>query len=66
MISWFLRCGIKGKGLHDRDLDPGKFLQEELAINPFLRPDAHALKKFTGLSDPRTVLAAVRKAKDQF
>ena len=35
-------------------------------INPFLRVDTAAMKKFTGKSDPVEVLAALRKAKDSF
>jgi len=41
-------------------------IQEEKLINPFLRTDTEAMKKFTAKSDPVEVLAALRKAKDSF
>lgn len=41
-------------------------LQDELKINPFLRVDAPQLQKFTGKSGPVEVLAALRRAKDNF
>jgi len=41
-------------------------VQEEKLINPFLRTDTEAMKKFTAKSDPVEVLAALRKAKDSF
>ena len=41
-------------------------MQEELKINPFLRPNDPDLKAFTGKSEPVDVLYALRKAKDSF
>jgi hydroxyacylglutathione hydrolase len=41
-------------------------IQEEKLINPFLRTETAAMQKFTGRSDPVDVLAALRKAKDNF
>lgn len=41
-------------------------LQDELAINPFLRFDKPALQKFSGSKGPVEVLAELRKTKDNF
>lgn len=41
-------------------------VQEELRTNPFLRCDQPALAAYTGKSDPRGVLAELRRRKDSF
>lgn len=40
--------------------------QAEKTFNPFLRCDQPALQAFAGSKDPVDVLAAVRRAKDNF
>ncbi|KAK9841045.1 hypothetical protein WJX81_007434 [Elliptochloris bilobata] len=43
-----------------------RLLGAEKTFNPFLRCDRPALQKFAGAKDPVDVLAAVRRAKDNF
>ena len=46
--------------------DTAAHSQAEKTFNPFLRCDEPALQAFAGSKDPVDVLAAVRRAKDNF